>query len=762
MQRNDPTSDALQHHQQQRDHRSQATPMCFPPQSGEVLDQDLRSHGVTSQSHHFEPWLGAEGALGFSPRLPIVPPYSGPQLEEVARTSVPFNIPSTTMPMPPNYLPQHCIWGQPRLLVPDVLAEPRSHLGFHQPVRPRNQTGFVRTFGSGYHTLHGGGTRPVNNPGNYGPAEMRPELRTFEQLASSCNMKFAPVGAQNESQLIGPCIGSVAAPRGGIANVPACPVANNYLEQRLMNPGPPAPGGPMVYGENFFPPYHSRAGSELVSNENQFWSNGKLELGGLMGQDVMNEGPIFRTCVPQSGLAGDAKPLQEQSLASAYQTFGEHTFTGFVEHPMATMEQCPLPQWLLHKNKVVGSRGRRNRGGVKVWEAKVAVLKALDALQQLWKAVDDVCAVYGGVPFSCECKKCGATGRGNGYSEAVQALHDQMEKEEVETGGCPHRESRIDVQWHNRFVGDQGGDGGVVVMDEKRSDFQDWSFYSRHASEAREMLQKAMIDLKAMGVVWKEVEQETTNENEEGAMSSSCGKGVEQRKVVGVTWCAVQARLHRVAMRRERQKRAKQSVRALIEKKGMTKGMADTWLEEEMRKVEAERMAQEVKGALAGSFAAVRRKCSTLSRARDLLSAMERLRKLRMGMHSHKGVSLSGEVEEAFIKELERLRGITKRRLVLYAREELTLKVMAGMDTDSVERGKRGRINRPNKASSSSADDECHRLIKAWSSLEALVHVRREWDNFLVPEDCPGCRIPQGWVTSCAPSSAIWASALST
>lgn len=51
--------------------------------------------------------------------------------------------------------------------------------------------------------------------------------------------------------------------------------------------------------------------------------------------------------------------------------------------------------------------------------------------------------------------------------------------------------------------------------------------------------------------------------------------------------------------------------------------------------------------------------------------------------------------------------------------------------------------------------------LQAEHSLPALIQIRHDWDQYLVPSDHPkGSSVPQGWVLPPLPSNDIWASAV--
>lgn len=191
---------------------------------------------------------------------------------------------------------------------------------------------------------------------------------------------------------------------------------------------------------------------------------------------------------------------------------------------------------------------------------------------------------------------------------------------------------------------------------------------------------------------------------------------------------------------------------------------------------------QELKAAADGVLSEVRKKQADTKRMVDILRALEKLRKLRKEAAARKGVCPPASADETFEHHLQRLRKLIKKRSELYEAEERALRVM--LEGEQEEERKRELEKKQRKEKEKillqkreiesklfGDPDEfplAHLLqpfrqyyLQAEHSLPALIQIRHDWDQYLVPSDHPkGNSVPQGWVLPPLPSNDIWATAI--
>ncbi|KAL1774258.1 programmed cell death protein 7 [Sigmodon hispidus] len=177
-----------------------------------------------------------------------------------------------------------------------------------------------------------------------------------------------------------------------------------------------------------------------------------------------------------------------------------------------------------------------------------------------------------------------------------------------------------------------------------------------------------------------------------------------------------------------------------------------------VREVEEKKREQELKAAADGVLSEVRKKQSDTQRMVDILP------------------------DETFENHLHRLRKLIKKRSELYEAEERALRVM--LEGEQEEERKRELEKKQRKEKEKlllqkreiesklfGDPDEfplahllvpfCQYYLQAEHSLPALIQIRHDWDQYLVPADHPkGNSIPQGWVLPPIPSNSIWAMAV--
>lgn len=233
-------------------------------------------------------------------------------------------------------------------------------------------------------------------------------------------------------------------------------------------------------------------------------------------------------------------------------------------------------------------------------------------------------------------------------------------------------------------------------------------------------------------------------------------------------------RLHRRRVQRREEKR-EQEVRTAEKEAAIDKHQLKKTLE-----LEEKNRERELKLAADSVLAEVRRKQGDTKRMLDILKALEKLRKLRKDAASRKGLFPEKECDAVFEGHLLRLRALISKRTAVYGAEEKALRVM--LEGEQEEERKRDHEKRQRKEQEKQlqkkrevdamlfgaelpSDHPLQPYLEYYTSAEyslpALVQIRREWDQFLVPADHPkGSSVPRGWVLPDPPADDLWASAL--
>ncbi|KFV06814.1 Programmed cell death protein 7, partial [Tauraco erythrolophus] len=191
---------------------------------------------------------------------------------------------------------------------------------------------------------------------------------------------------------------------------------------------------------------------------------------------------------------------------------------------------------------------------------------------------------------------------------------------------------------------------------------------------------------------------------------------------------------------------------------------------------------QELKAAADSVLSEVRKKQADTKRMVDVLCALEKLRKLRKEAAGRKGVCPPPSADEAFENQVESLKTLLKNRTELYEAEERALRVM--LEGEQEEERKREMEKKQKKEREKLLQQKleidsklfgdpdefplAHLLqpfreyyLQAEHSVAALIQIRHEWDQYLVPADHPeGSCIPPGWVLPSHPTNDTWATAV--
>ncbi|KAG6938738.1 programmed cell death 7, partial [Chelydra serpentina] len=201
-----------------------------------------------------------------------------------------------------------------------------------------------------------------------------------------------------------------------------------------------------------------------------------------------------------------------------------------------------------------------------------------------------------------------------------------------------------------------------------------------------------------------------------------------------------------------------------------------------VQEVEEKTRERELKAAADSVLSEVRKKQADTKRMVDILRALEKLRKLRKEAAGRKGVCPPPSADEDFEHHIQRLRTLIRKRTELYEAEERALRVM--LEGEQEEERKREMEKKQKKEREKLLQqkrdidsklfgdpDEFplnHLLqpfrqyyLQAEHSVPALIQIRHEWDQYLVPADHPeGSCIPPGWVLPSLPTSDTWATAV--
>uniref|UniRef100_A0A1A7YQR2 Programmed cell death 7 n=1 Tax=Iconisemion striatum TaxID=60296 RepID=A0A1A7YQR2_9TELE len=237
-----------------------------------------------------------------------------------------------------------------------------------------------------------------------------------------------------------------------------------------------------------------------------------------------------------------------------------------------------------------------------------------------------------------------------------------------------------------------------------------------------------------------------------------------------------------VAQRRWLRARAKLQLEKKLSEEHISEKEAaiDAWRMRQVRQVEEKKKEQELKRAADAVLCEVRKKQVDVKRMQDVLRSLEKLRRLRKEAAFRKGIITEQQTDEAFSSRLEQLRSVMKRRTSLYSAEEKALMVMLEGEQEEarkreqekrVKKERERQLERKSRVYSILFGDEHpadHVLqpftdyySQAEHSLQALIHIRREWDAFLVAAEHPdGSTVPQSWILPDPPSDHVWASAL--
>ncbi|NXU89905.1 PDCD7 protein, partial [Xiphorhynchus elegans] len=249
---------------------------------------------------------------------------------------------------------------------------------------------------------------------------------------------------------------------------------------------------------------------------------------------------------------------------------------------------------------------------------------------------------------------------------------------------------------------------------------------------------------------------------------------------------ALRRKAERARKRRLRLQRRKLEARAAKEEEkaraAEREAKIDQWRAKCIQEVEEKNRERELKAAADSVLSEVRKKQADTKRMVDVLRGLEKLRKLRKEAAARKGVCPPPSADEAFENQVESLKTLLKTRTELYEAEERALRVM--LEGEQEEERKREMEKKQKKEREKLLQQKlemdsklfgdpaefplAHLLqpfrdyyLQAEHSVAALIQIRHEWDQYLVPADHPeGSCIPPGWVLPSLPTSDTWATAV--
>ncbi|KAM9532700.1 programmed cell death protein 7 [Guaruba guarouba] len=249
---------------------------------------------------------------------------------------------------------------------------------------------------------------------------------------------------------------------------------------------------------------------------------------------------------------------------------------------------------------------------------------------------------------------------------------------------------------------------------------------------------------------------------------------------------ALRRKVERARKRRQRLQRRRQEARAAKEEEkaraAEREAKIDQWRAKCIQEVEEKNRERELKAAADSVLSEVRKKQADTKRMVDILRTLEKLRKLRKEAAARKGVCPPPSADEAFETQVESLKTLLKNRTELYEAEERALRVM--LEGEQEEERKREMEKKQKKEREKLLQQKlemdsklfgdpdefplAHLLqpfrdyyLQAEHSVAALIQIRHEWDQYLVPADHPeGSSIPPGWVLPSLPTNDTWATAV--
>lgn len=224
--------------------------------------------------------------------------------------------------------------------------------------------------------------------------------------------------------------------------------------------------------------------------------------------------------------------------------------------------------------------------------------------------------------------------------------------------------------------------------------------------------------------------------------------------------------------KRQSQKRRREVHREIIAeshaKRQQLHRSIDIWLEDMQVAVEKAKTEESLKKEADTILSDVTRKKAEARRQVALLSALVKLRQLRVKSAASRGQHISVEGGIRFNKVADHLQKLWSNQLKEYNLEEQGLQVML---SEAVDERDQTRVLREKRALAQweqvlfgrGKPDKPGFYLAAEQDLEAFINIRQAWDKFVAPTNIPmSSAIPIGWVLPTTASSSQWEAVLSS
>ncbi|XP_066502999.1 programmed cell death protein 7 [Hoplias malabaricus] len=363
----------------------------------------------------------------------------------------------------------------------------------------------------------------------------------------------------------------------------------------------------------------------------------------------------------------------------------------------------------------------------------------------------------------------------------VQNILNQENRSTKRLHSDPDEQERVeDQQWIAAFLQRRVKTPAVAVQTSSKLS----------VSEFRQRLYSAVQMLSELTLLCQTLKNNLENED---LWAESYGRGMElklrlQERLSGLrdpeVISSVKKKLELIKKKRARIRRRKaERVEERLEEERRAaerEAAIDKYQMKKIQELEEKNRERELKLAADSVLSEVRKKQADSKRMLDILKALEKLRKLRKEAASRKGMFPEKECDKVFEGHLARLRGLIQKRTAVYGAEEKALRVMLEGEQEEERKREQEKKQKKEREKLLIKKQEISTMLfgaelppeppvqpfteyytQAERSLPALIQIRREWDQFLVPADhSEGTSVPQAWVLPDPPADEIWASAL--
>lgn len=191
----------------------------------------------------------------------------------------------------------------------------------------------------------------------------------------------------------------------------------------------------------------------------------------------------------------------------------------------------------------------------------------------------------------------------------------------------------------------------------------------------------------------------------------------------------------------------------------------DTWIENMQESVERAKMEESLKLEADSVLSDVTKRKAEARRQLALLSALARLRKLRIQVALGRGEKVSSELDACFSRVIDNLKSLWEEKMEEYSLEEKGLRVMLteAVDERKISYDRTVLAQWKRLLFGHHQADIHHFYTAAERNLEDFLTIRWSWDKCLAPASAPmSSAIPIGWVLPTNPSSGAWEALLSS